>query len=103
MNETPHAQMTYSEYLRSDHWREQREDALYRAENRCQICYSPDRLQVHHRTYIRLGREKPRDLTVLCENCHRRHHQFMNIGPEADEQIGPFLNRLYHSKSNVSE
>jgi 5-methylcytosine-specific restriction endonuclease McrA len=28
-------------------------------------------LQVHHRTYERLGHEQAGDLTALCANCHR--------------------------------
>jgi hypothetical protein len=34
----------------------------------------PYRLEVHHRTYERLGRERPEDLLVLCEKCHAVEH-----------------------------
>lgn len=61
-------------YLRSDHWRETRLRALEAAGNRCQVCNSDRRLDVHHRTYERLGREAPGDLTVLCRGCHELYH-----------------------------
>jgi len=64
----------YLEYLNTPQWRERRVRALKRAKNRCQLCSQKGRLNVHHRTYERLGSERPEDLTVLCENCHSSHH-----------------------------
>src|SRR5947207_3117264 len=61
-------------YLRSDHWRETRLGALDRAEHRCQVCNRTERLDVHHRTYERIGEERPADLTVLCRRCHDLFH-----------------------------
>jgi hypothetical protein len=29
------------------------------------------KLEVHHRTYTRLGFEIPEDITVLCDDCHK--------------------------------
>lgn len=65
--------MTYPEYLLSPRWQEVRAAALERAGHRCQLCYSKVRLEVHHRTYERLGHEEPDDLIVLCSRCHERH------------------------------
>lgn len=62
-------------YLLSDHWRETREAALERAGRKCQLCGYEGRLQVHHRSYERLGAELPTDLTVLCQDCHDTHHE----------------------------
>jgi 5-methylcytosine-specific restriction endonuclease McrA len=31
-------------------------------------------LELHHRTYERLGRELITDLELLCEQCHRSKH-----------------------------
>lgn len=61
-------------YLKSDHWKSMRRAALERAEGRCQVCNSAKLLDVHHRTYERLGAEKPIDLTVLCRRCHDLFH-----------------------------
>jgi hypothetical protein len=66
--------LSYGAYLRSEHWKSVRAAALERAGHRCQLCNSPDRLEVHHRTYERRGRERPTDVTVLCDECHARHH-----------------------------
>jgi len=66
--------MTYSDYLQSQEWQETRSGALKRANYRCQLCNRSGRLNVHHRTYERRGREYASDLTVLCEECHAKHH-----------------------------
>jgi len=67
-------QLTYSEYIKSDAWKVRRLRALALAENRCQVCNSPNAPQVHHRTYERLGHERDADLIVLCRDCHRLFH-----------------------------
>lgn len=64
----------YSDYLRSNGWMQKREYVLRRAGYRCQVCNREDRLEVHHRTYDRLGHEHPTDLTVLCRRCHQAFH-----------------------------
>lgn len=65
----------YEGYLNTEHWHTMRRLALDAAEERCQLCYSPQRLQVHHRTYERLGHERMADLTVLCDSCHEAFHR----------------------------
>jgi 5-methylcytosine-specific restriction endonuclease McrA len=64
----------YREYLESPEWQKRRKQALDHAEHRCQVCNSSKRLDVHHRTYERVERERPRDLTVLCRRCHEMFH-----------------------------
>lgn len=64
----------YREYLESPHWHLVRAAAIVKADYRCQLCNSPDNLQVHHRTYERRGEEKLSDVTVLCRDCHRKFH-----------------------------
>jgi len=62
-------------YLRSPHWRRRRARAVALAGGRCTRCGRPSRrLEVHHRTYARLGRERDRDLEALCPLCHDRRH-----------------------------
>jgi len=34
-----------------------------------------DALDVHHKTYERIGAEKPGDLVVLCRACHGQEHE----------------------------
>ena len=65
----------YSAYLQSPLWKDQRKRALRRAGFRCQVCSAKDqRLEVHHNSYDRLGRELIEDLCVLCSPCHRKIH-----------------------------
>lgn len=68
----------YSHYLTTEVWREKRNGALKNAHHRCERCGQEEgSLQVHHRTYKRVGGdETPEDLEVLCEACHYRHHEF---------------------------
>jgi 5-methylcytosine-specific restriction endonuclease McrA len=63
----------YLGYMRSALWRTRRQRALKLAGNRCQVCGSTKRLEVHHVTYANLGHELDSDLTVLCWWCHRWH------------------------------
>jgi 5-methylcytosine-specific restriction endonuclease McrA len=64
----------YHRYIQSDAWRKRADECKRRAGYRCQLCNSPDRLEAHHRTYERLGREEPGDLTCLCHRCHQEYH-----------------------------
>jgi len=60
----------YQEYLLGEHWREFRLAVLKGWSHRCCICYSDKALEVHHRTYERLGHEKLSDCVCLCSECH---------------------------------
>jgi hypothetical protein len=60
----------YVAYLRSPEWATRRAEALARAGGRCERCGAPAR-EVHHRTYERVGAERPEDLQALCAPCHR--------------------------------
>lgn len=67
--------MPYADYLQTPHWKQIRAMALHQANYRCQLCNGKEKLQVHHRTYERLGCEWLEDLTVLCRGCHELFHQ----------------------------
>ena len=60
----------YREYLLSPWWREFRKKILKGWDYKCCWCNSPDDLEVHHRTYERLGHEKLNDCVCLCKKCH---------------------------------
>jgi 5-methylcytosine-specific restriction endonuclease McrA len=62
--------MPYQDYLKTQEWLRRRAAKLEIAEHRCQLCNGIQDLQVHHRTYERLGGEKMSDLLVLCSECH---------------------------------
>ncbi len=65
----------YARYLSSAQWAATRAEALDRAEHACQLCNGTTGLQAHHRTYDRVGAERPADLVVLCERCHHHFHR----------------------------
>ena len=67
-------QEEYHEYLESAKWQRKRKAAIQQAGGRCQLCNSREGLQVHHRTYERVGNESSTDLTVLCQLCHQKFH-----------------------------
>lgn len=71
--------MDYAIYIRSEAWHQRAAEAKARAGHECALCPETRGLEVHHRTYDRLGDELPTDLVVLCWWCHRRHHgTFLN-------------------------
>jgi hypothetical protein len=68
--------MRYRDYLRTPEWRSTRAVALLRVGNACSLDVThTEKLEVHHRTYERLGAELVTDLVVLCHACHQLHHQ----------------------------
>lgn len=60
----------YYEYIKSAEWKSKADAAKERAGGKCQICNKAGNLNAHHRTYERLGKELPEDITVLCRDCH---------------------------------
>jgi 5-methylcytosine-specific restriction endonuclease McrA len=71
--------LPYSSYLKTNHWACIRAFALERAHHQCALCPTTSPLDVHHRSYQRLGFEAPEDLIVLCRECHDRHHQRLRL------------------------
>lgn len=68
--------MTYQQYLQSDHWKDVRSRfwASKLCHNKCESCGATRNLQVHHRSYTRLGNERLNDLMLLCGDCHWGTH-----------------------------
>jgi 5-methylcytosine-specific restriction endonuclease McrA len=64
----------YAEYLQSPEWQARRRSAFERAGFECTLCPENRALEVHHKTYARIGNERDEDLVVLCYWCHRKHH-----------------------------
>lgn len=68
----------YLAYLRSSRWKEIRTDRLKAANYSCALsARHRSQLEVHHRTYDRVGCENAEDLVVLCARCHRRFHDLL--------------------------
>ena len=68
----------YLAYLQSWEWRAKCRLIRERDRDRCVHChrssYDDVSIQVHHRTYERLYREKPDDLETCCNICHAEIH-----------------------------
>ena len=66
--------MPYGEYLKTPYWASVRTAIVELHGGSCALCNAEQRLQVHHRTYERRGREWWCDLVAVCDECHERHH-----------------------------
>jgi len=66
----------YPAYLKSAAWRAKREERITIDGNHCGICLvNAGPLEVHHRTYARIGNENAKtDLVAVCRCCHREEH-----------------------------
>jgi len=64
----------YKVYLQSVEWREKAKIIMERDNNKCVLCDTQEKLQVHHKTYDRLYKEEPEDLITLCNSCHKKIH-----------------------------
>jgi len=81
--------MPYQQYLRTPEWRRTRAAALLHADNACSLDVThTDGLEVHHRTYERLGTELVVDLAVLCHSCHQLHHKEYGR-PRREQSVTP--------------
>lgn len=69
-------EMSYSEYLKTDHWNRIRKEAYAIAGYHCALCNSKGKLHAHHKTYENRGNWwlERHDIIVLCESCHQKHH-----------------------------
>jgi 5-methylcytosine-specific restriction endonuclease McrA len=71
----PRQKVVYAEYIRSPEWAKVKTRKFKQVGHRCEKCAKHTGLQVHHKTYDRLGRERLSDLQVLCSGCHEREHE----------------------------
>lgn len=70
----------YKQYLKSQIWRNRKEEFFSNPDNNyCQACWTFKRLQIHHKTYERVGNEDNNDLVTLCSRCHRDCHKYMSM------------------------
>ena len=69
------------DYLNSKHWKKQfRRRWMKRYGAWCRGCFFNGRLDLHHYTYDRVGRELDSDVVTLCRQCHDVAHRFWESG-----------------------
>lgn len=81
----------YQEYLETPHWQQKRAEALARSGGKCSQCGATENLDVHHKTYVRLGAEELADLVVLCRDCHFAKHRRQRY----DRAVNTFATKKY--------
>lgn len=92
----------YYEYLKSTEWKLWAYSVKRKRGWTCEVCGIDNQeakhrfheeLNVHHKNYKNLGREKPEDVLVLCARCHLDKHSgvdfFGKFKDMKDEKIYP--------------
>jgi hypothetical protein len=81
---------TYAAWMASVEWLAQRRRwwvawvAAHGAEPTCVACGAPWTLRhgdLHHRSYDRLGHERPDDVSAMCRACHGLLHAILESSP----------------------
>lgn len=70
--------VNYHTYIRSQKWARRRARYFRRHAYCCTICGTDRRVELHHHTYQRLGRERDKDLVPLCGIHHKGVHAYHN-------------------------
>lgn len=79
--DTKEVAFTYKDYLKTEHWKNikmKMKNSKYKY--MCYSCKSKTKLQLHHKSYKRVGNEKLTDLIWLCEDCHKKTHEINKNG-----------------------
>lgn len=67
--------LAYQEYLKSEHWKALRSDALWRDKGLCRKCGNGKWVEVHHLKYRTPWTDGViEDVVSLCPDCHREEH-----------------------------
>jgi hypothetical protein len=74
--------LSYYEYIVSPEWRTRSIAVCTSRGSKCEVCGSKEKIQVHHRSYERMGQETEEDLEVVCKSCHELIHWAANQYPE---------------------
>jgi len=64
----------YQSYLQSPSWLNLRNRVLAAAQGHCEGCGRWPATEVHHLTYVHVGKEFLWELRAVCRDCHDRLH-----------------------------
>jgi hypothetical protein len=86
----------YKKYLSTPEWKGISDFVKSRDEYKCKLCNTQHDLEVHHRSYQWIGKEKGHevDLVTLCKRCHGMFH---SKGISTDEML-PKIKRSIRDK-----
>lgn len=73
----------YIKYLNSEQWKKKRIEFITKYK-KCEKCQSTINLELHHKNYKSLFKEKEKDLALLCSKCHFEYHKHF---PKATKQF----------------
>jgi len=69
------ASLPYSQYLKTNHWKNKRKEAYLFYGGYCFVCEATTKINTHHTTYKNKGDEPMEELCLLCEECHGDLHK----------------------------
>lgn len=106
--------MKYDIFCHTNYWKAVTQEVKNRANNRCVICNSSNKLLAHHRNYKIHGKEHQyfNELTCLCNSCHFLFHKksdnldvnFINVD-SIDKKLSksPEVQEMKEKYKSVSE
>lgn len=78
----------YKEYLQSDEWKTIKENIKSRKGakwNLCNLCTTPNNLEVHHSSYKVIGTVNTHNtVKILCRSCHQQIHDLCKENSKLD-------------------
>lgn len=80
----------HEHYLKSDYWKNKREEIKEKYGYKCALCKSEENLNVHHLSYVNvdnLTEEWDHNLVCLCKSCHENIHDWK-------ERLNTLLSKL---------
>ena len=84
--------MRYAEYLKTDWWKSVREKHL--VGKACAGCDHPA-TELHHITYVNIGKETSLDVLPLCARCHAEVHARLDAASKSVEWTAWALRNMF--------
>lgn len=96
--------ISYKEYLNSDHWRNLKKTAAKRPNNygSCRFCGCTKNIELHHKTYRWIM--TPYDLSTIVPLCRTHHQEVHDYAKENNlpiEKATSFLTKKYMNKNKL--
>ena len=98
----------YNEHLNSEKWRDLKRTIMKRRGHKCERCGSTSYLELHHKTYERLGHERASDLELLCPLCHEvadaeRAQRSGAVAWQEEKRLSDLLTELFDRIDEIVE